>query len=37
MHNPRYPLELLLRVISVSLETQKIVHALPKLNIQKAV
>mgnify|MGYP000857109320 FL=1 len=37
MHNPRYPLELLLRVISVSLETQKIVRALPKLNIQKAV
>ena len=37
MHNPRYPLELLLRVISVSLETQKIVRVLPKLNIQKAV
>ena len=37
MHNPRYPLELLLRVISVSLETQKIVRALPKLNIRKAV
>lgn len=33
MHNPRYPLELLLRVITVSLETQKIVHALPKLDI----
>lgn len=33
MHNPHYPLELLLRVITVSLETQKIVHALPKLDI----
>ena len=33
MHNPRYPLELLLRVINVSLETQKIVRALPKLDI----
>ena len=33
MHNPRYPLELLLRVITVSLETQKIVHDLPALDI----
>ena len=33
MHNPRYPLELFLRVITVSLETQKIVRALPKLDI----
>ena len=33
MHNPRYPLELLLRGITVSLETQKIVYALPKLDI----
>ena len=33
MHNPRYPLELLLRVITVSLETQKIVAGLPKLDI----
>ena len=33
MHNPRYPLELLLRVITVSLETQKIVAKLPKLDI----
>lgn len=31
MHNPRYPLELFLRVITVSLETLKIVKALPKL------
>ena len=31
MHNPRYPLELFLRVITVSLETLKIVNALPKL------
>lgn len=33
MNNARYPLELFLRVITVSLETQKIVNALPKLDI----
>ncbi|HUW52773.1 MAG TPA: type ISP restriction/modification enzyme [Rhodanobacter sp.] len=33
MHNPRYPLELFLRVITVSLETMKIVRALPRLDI----
>ncbi|MCP9759388.1 DEAD/DEAH box helicase [Aquitalea sp. S1-19] len=33
MNNPRYPLELFLRVITVSLETMKIVKALPKLDI----
>ena len=33
MHNPRYPLELFLRVITVSLETMKIVNALPSLEI----
>jgi len=33
MHNPRYPLELFLRVITVSLETMKLVRALPKLDI----
>uniref|UniRef100_UPI0035ADC473 DEAD/DEAH box helicase n=1 Tax=Hylemonella sp. TaxID=2066020 RepID=UPI0035ADC473 len=33
MGNPRYPLELLLRVITVSLETMKIVKALPKLDV----
>lgn len=33
MNNPRYPLELLLRVITVSLETMKIVNNLPKLVI----
>lgn len=33
MGNPRYPLELFLRVITVSLETQKIVNSLPKLDI----
>jgi predicted helicase len=33
MHNPRYPLELLLRVITVSLETMKVVNALPGLDI----
>jgi len=31
--NPRYPLELFLRVITVSLETQKIVRGLPKLDV----
>ena len=33
MNNPHYPLELLLRVITVSLETQKIVNNLPALDI----
>ena len=33
MHNPRYPLELFMRVVTVSLETMKIVNALPKLDI----
>lgn len=33
MQNAAYPLELLLRVITVSLETMKIVHGLPKLEI----
>lgn len=33
MHDPRYPLDLLLRVVTVSLETQKIVRALPSLEI----
>jgi predicted helicase len=33
MHNPKYPLELFLRVITVSLETLKIVRALPKLDV----
>ncbi len=36
MNNARYPLELFLRVITVSLETQKIVNALPKLDILSA-
>ncbi|WP_054070308.1 DEAD/DEAH box helicase, partial [Pseudomonas syringae group genomosp. 3] len=31
MGNPKYPLELFQRVVTVSLETQKIVNALPKL------
>ncbi len=31
MNNPRYPLELLLRVVTVSLETMKIVRSIPKL------
>ncbi|MFA7172317.1 MAG: type ISP restriction/modification enzyme [Kiritimatiellia bacterium] len=33
MHNAKYPLELLLRVITVSLETMKIVNSLPELDI----
>jgi predicted helicase len=33
MNNPRYPLELFLRVITVSLETSKIVRSLPLLDI----
>lgn len=33
MNNPKYPLELLLRVITVSLETMEIVDNLPKLDI----
>jgi predicted helicase len=33
MHNQRYPLELFQRVITVSLETMKIVKSLPKLDI----
>ena len=35
MENPRYPLELLQRVITVSLETMKIVNNLPKLDLLK--
>ncbi|WP_224794765.1 type ISP restriction/modification enzyme, partial [Pseudomonas fluorescens] len=33
MKNPKYPLELFLRVITVSLETMKIVESLPPLDI----
>lgn len=33
MNNPAYPLELFLRVITVSLETMKVVKDLPKLDI----
>ncbi|MGC6407755.1 DEAD/DEAH box helicase [Bisgaard Taxon 45] len=33
MDNPRYPMELFLRVITVSIETVKIVNNLPKLDI----
>ncbi|WP_255520032.1 MULTISPECIES: hypothetical protein [unclassified Commensalibacter] len=33
MHDPKYPLELFLRVITVSLATSKIVNALPKLKL----
>ncbi|WFC40843.1 type ISP restriction/modification enzyme [Pseudoxanthomonas sp. SE1] len=35
MGNPKYPLELFQRVITVSLETQKIVNALPPLDIRE--
>jgi predicted helicase len=34
MNNPRYPLELFLRVVTVSLETMKIVNALPALKLE---
>ena len=33
MDNPRYPLELFLRVITVSLETQQIIASLPALQL----
>jgi len=33
MHNPRYFLDLFLRVITVSLETMKLVNGLPGLEI----
>ena len=35
MNNPAYPLELFQRVITVSMETMKIVSSLPKLNISE--
>jgi predicted helicase len=34
MNNPKYPLEIFQRVITVSLETMKIVRSLPKLDIE---
>ena len=33
MNNPKYPLELIQRIITVSLETMKVVQSLPKLEI----
>ena len=33
MNNPRYPMELFLRVVTASLETMRIVRALPKLDM----
>ncbi len=33
LHNPKYPQELFLRVINLSLETRKILDGLPKLDI----
>jgi predicted helicase len=33
MGNAKYPLELFLRVITVSLETMKIVNSLPRLQV----
>lgn len=33
MHNTKYPIELFLRVITVSLETNRIVASFPKLEI----
>lgn len=35
MQNAKYPLELFLRIITVSLKTQEIVNALPKLRIKQ--
>ena len=35
MGNPKYPLELFQRVVTVSLETQKIVNGLPRLDIRE--
>jgi predicted helicase len=35
MGNPKYPLELFQRVVTVSLETQKIISALPALDIRE--
>lgn len=35
MNNPRYPLELFQRVVTVSIETMKIVKSLPRLDIQQ--
>lgn len=35
MDNPRYPLELFQRVVTVSLETMKIVRSLPRLDTQQ--
>ncbi|MFM0208863.1 DEAD/DEAH box helicase family protein [Paraburkholderia sediminicola] len=37
MNNPRYPLELFQRVVTVSLETMKIVKSLPRLDVQQPV
>lgn len=37
MNNPKYPLELFLRIITVSLETMKIVRSLPALDILEPV
>lgn len=34
MENPKYPLELFQRVITVSLETMKIVNGLPQLELE---
>ncbi|WP_202031655.1 hypothetical protein [Paraburkholderia sacchari] len=36
MHNPRCPLELFQRFVTVSLETMKIVKSLPRLDIQQS-
>ncbi len=33
MGNPKYPLELFLRVVTVGLETMKVVNGLPALSI----
>lgn len=35
MNNPRYPLELFQRVVTISLETMKIVKSLPRVEVQQ--
>lgn len=34
MANPKYPLELFLRVVIMGIETMRVVNELPKLNLQ---
>ena len=34
MNNPRYPLDLLQKVVTVSLETQKLIKNIPELGLE---